>query len=82
MPNKLQGKVAIITGATAGIGRASARALASEGALLVLTGRRQERLDALKKEIEALDDYITSFEGEVDYKLVTSNAITEIEIED
>jgi 3-oxoacyl-[acyl-carrier protein] reductase len=53
MSKKLQGKVAIITGATAGIGRASARALAGEGALLVLTGRRQERLDALKKEIEA-----------------------------
>ena len=53
MPKKLQGKVAIITGATAGIGRASARALAGEGALLVLTGRRQERLDELKQEIEA-----------------------------
>jgi 3-oxoacyl-[acyl-carrier protein] reductase len=53
MPKKLQGKVAIITGATAGIGRASARALAGEGALLVLTGRRQERLDELKLEIEA-----------------------------
>jgi len=53
MSKKLQGKVAIITGATAGIGRASARALAGEGALLVLTGRRQERLDELKQEIEA-----------------------------
>jgi 3-oxoacyl-[acyl-carrier protein] reductase len=53
MPKKLQGKVAIITGATSGIGRASARALSGEGALLVLTGRRQERLDELKKEIEA-----------------------------
>jgi 3-oxoacyl-[acyl-carrier protein] reductase len=53
MPKKLLGKVAIITGATAGIGRASARALAGEGALLVLTGRRQERLDELKLEIEA-----------------------------
>lgn len=36
----------------------------------------------LKKEIEELDNYIASFEGEVDYKLVTSNAITEIEIEE
>jgi 3-oxoacyl-[acyl-carrier protein] reductase len=53
MSKKLLGKVAIITGATAGIGRASARALAGEGALLVLTGRRQERLDELKHEIEA-----------------------------
>jgi NADP-dependent 3-hydroxy acid dehydrogenase YdfG len=51
---RLQGKVAIITGATAGIGRASARALAGEGARLVLTGRRSERLDELLKEVRDL----------------------------
>ncbi|MBK9990974.1 MAG: SDR family oxidoreductase [Verrucomicrobia bacterium] len=54
MANKLQDKVALITGASAGIGRASARALAGEGARLVLTARRKDRLEALKKEIEAL----------------------------
>jgi len=51
---KLNGKVAIITGASAGIGQASARALAREGAKLVLTARRQGRLDALIKEVRAL----------------------------
>jgi NADP-dependent 3-hydroxy acid dehydrogenase YdfG len=51
---RLHGKVAIITGATAGIGRASARALAAEGARLVLTGRRPERLDELLKEVKEL----------------------------
>jgi NADP-dependent 3-hydroxy acid dehydrogenase YdfG len=54
MNNKLQEKVALITGASAGIGQSCARALASEGARLVLTARRRERLDALKKEIEAV----------------------------
>jgi NADP-dependent 3-hydroxy acid dehydrogenase YdfG len=47
MSGKLAGKVAIITGASAGIGRASALALAQEGASMILTGRRQERLDEL-----------------------------------
>jgi len=52
MAAKLTGKVALITGASAGIGQACARAFAQEGARLVLTGRRQERLDQLKREAE------------------------------
>ncbi len=50
----LDGKVAIITGASAGIGQASARALAREGARLVLTARRRERLDRLIEEAKRL----------------------------
>lgn len=47
MSDRLAGKVAIVTGASAGIGWASALTLASEGARVVVTGRRQERLDEL-----------------------------------
>ncbi|HUO97076.1 MAG TPA: SDR family oxidoreductase [Rhizomicrobium sp.] len=48
---KLEGKVAVITGASAGIGRAAARALAREGAKVALTARRRERLEELSAEI-------------------------------
>ncbi|MBK9927434.1 MAG: SDR family oxidoreductase [Anaerolineales bacterium] len=48
MSGKLTGKTALITGASAGIGWASALALASEGANMVVTARRQERLTELE----------------------------------
>jgi NADP-dependent 3-hydroxy acid dehydrogenase YdfG len=49
----LTDKVAVITGASAGIGEACAHALAGAGASLVLTARRAERLEALKSTLEA-----------------------------
>jgi NAD(P)-dependent dehydrogenase (short-subunit alcohol dehydrogenase family) len=46
-------KVALVTGAGTGIGKASAKALARDGYAVVLAGRRREPLDAVAKEIEA-----------------------------
>jgi NADP-dependent 3-hydroxy acid dehydrogenase YdfG len=46
----LSGQTALVTGASAGIGRASAVALAQAGAKVVATGRRKAELDALAKE--------------------------------
>lgn len=50
---KLQGRTALVTGATGGLGEAIARALAARGARLVLTGRRQEVLEPLSRELGA-----------------------------
>ncbi|HAT70394.1 MAG TPA: NAD(P)-dependent oxidoreductase, partial [Flavobacteriaceae bacterium] len=47
-------KTALITGASSGIGRATAIALAKAGFSLILCGRRQERLDELKNKLSTL----------------------------
>ncbi|WP_222982997.1 SDR family oxidoreductase [Flagellimonas meishanensis] len=48
---KLENKVAIVTGATSGMGLETAKKYLSEGAKVVLTGRSQEKLDALESEL-------------------------------
>ena len=54
MSNGLQGTVALVTGASSGIGEATARALAAEGARVAVAARRKDRLDALAEEIGGL----------------------------
>lgn len=49
---QLKGSVAVVTGASAGIGEATVVALAQRGAKVVLTARRKERLDGLAERIE------------------------------
>jgi NAD(P)-dependent dehydrogenase (short-subunit alcohol dehydrogenase family) len=49
----MQGKVGLVTGAGSGMGRAAALVLAREGATVVLAGRGAEKLEAVRKEIEA-----------------------------
>lgn len=51
---RLDGKVAIVTGATGGLGAAMAEGLAEAGADVIVSGRRRERLDALVVRIERL----------------------------
>lgn len=53
MTQRFEGKVAIVTGGSMGIGRACAAQLAAEGAIVIACARRKPRLDTLVTEIEA-----------------------------
>ncbi|MEU8487435.1 glucose 1-dehydrogenase [Streptomyces sp. NPDC048641] len=59
---KLQGKVAVITGGTAGIGLATARLFVREGAYVFITGRRQKELD---ESVKAIGGNVTGVQGDV-----------------
>jgi len=61
----LSSKVAIITGASSGIGRATAKLFAREGARLILSGRRRTALDQLVAEIEAEGGEAFAIDGDV-----------------
>jgi NAD(P)-dependent dehydrogenase (short-subunit alcohol dehydrogenase family) len=59
--DKLQGKVAVITGATAGIGFAAADLFVKEGAHVFITGRRQKKLD---EAVRAIGKNVTGVQGD------------------
>src|SRR5258707_436199 len=60
--NKLEGKIALITGGNSGIGLATAKQFVNEGAYVFITGRRQQELDAAVKEI---GKNVTAVKGDV-----------------
>ena len=53
MTEGIKNKVVVITGASSGLGEATARALAAQGARVVLGARRQDRIQALARELNA-----------------------------
>jgi NAD(P)-dependent dehydrogenase (short-subunit alcohol dehydrogenase family) len=62
----LTGKVALITGASSGIGAQQARALAAAGASVVLLGRRQNRLDELQLQLQASGAHATTVAADLE----------------
>lgn len=77
----LKDKVIIITGASSGIGEATAKNLAGQGAKVVLTARREERLNKLKDTITEAGGQALVITGDVtekeDFKKVTGETLSE-----
>ena len=75
MSGKLSGKTALITGASAGIGWASAMALTGEGANLVVTARRQERLTELEAAVQSAGGKVVSLVGDAKEEDIARRAV-------
>ncbi|MDR0879977.1 MAG: SDR family oxidoreductase [Clostridioides sp.] len=75
----LTGKVALVTGASSGLGVQFAKALASQGADIAIIARRKEKLDALAKEIEAMGRHCLPIKCDVTNEEEVVKTIAEIE---
>ncbi|HEY7355642.1 MAG TPA: SDR family NAD(P)-dependent oxidoreductase, partial [Ktedonobacterales bacterium] len=62
--NRLDGKVAVITGGSSGIGLATAKRFVEEGAYVYITGRRQNELD---KAVQHIGKNVTGMQGDVSH---------------
>ena len=79
MEKRLAGKVAVITGASSGIGEATALALSAEGAHIVASARRIDRLTDVQKQIELKGGDCLCIQADVQEEADCRNLITQAE---
>lgn len=77
MAGTLAGRVALVTGASSGIGEGAALALAEAGAAVAVAARRADRLEALVKRIEAAGGKALALPGDVVEEAVAKDAVAQ-----
>ena len=71
----MEKKIVMVTGATSGIGEACAKKFAQGGYNVIITGRRKEKLDALKKELEGMGAEVLAMQFDVRERETAKKAV-------